>query len=345
MLKQNLFKYWFHCYSYNNNYILWIKRHIKYNFISNFILLITFPYILLNYFIAIIYENIWAIRRCRKKTEEENKRILFKYKLAMVSISKNEGPYIKEWIEFHKLVGIQKFYFYDNESDDNTIEILKPYINSGVVEYTFLKGKARQLDAYNDAINRHRNECKYMAFLDLDEYLMPQTPFKSIDKVVDELIEQEGHGAAGIGVNWAIYGSCGYKHKPLGLISENFITRGNNSHWANYHIKTICNPRFVRYYISPHYPLYKLGAYSINDSDGSRLYLWFCHNVAWQNLRINHYFTKSKEEFYKKINRGLGDRQGKYDLEIFDRYDLNDIEDHSMDVYIQLLKENIYGKQ
>lgn len=74
----------------------------------------------------------------------------------MVSISKNEAPYIKEWIEFHKLVGFTKFYFYDNESEDNTVDILKPYIDSGLVEYTLIKGKGRQLDAYNDAIAKHK---------------------------------------------------------------------------------------------------------------------------------------------------------------------------------------------
>jgi hypothetical protein len=50
----------------------------------------------------------------------------FEHEIAMVSIAKNEGPYLKEWIEYHKLVGFTKFYFYDNESTDNTREILAP---------------------------------------------------------------------------------------------------------------------------------------------------------------------------------------------------------------------------
>ena len=32
--------------------------------------------------------------------------------LSIVAISKNEAPYIKEWIEYHKLVGVERFYFY-----------------------------------------------------------------------------------------------------------------------------------------------------------------------------------------------------------------------------------------
>ena len=44
--------------------------------------------------------------------------------LSVVAIAKNEAPYIKEWIEYHKLVGVERFYFYDNGSTDNTREVL-----------------------------------------------------------------------------------------------------------------------------------------------------------------------------------------------------------------------------
>lgn len=51
--------------------------------------------------------------------------------LSIVCMALNEGPYIKEWIEYHKLVGVERFYFYDNGSNDNTREILEPYIRGG----------------------------------------------------------------------------------------------------------------------------------------------------------------------------------------------------------------------
>lgn len=282
-----------------------------------------------------IYEGVWGKYAIARKTTKESVST-YRHEIAMVSISKNEAPYIKEWIEFHKLVGFSKFYFYDNESEDNTVDILKPYIDSGLVEYTLIKGKGRQLDAYNDAIAKHKNECRWMAFLDMDEYLMPTKPFEKVYNVVSELIRKAGKGAAGIGVNWCIYGSAHLEKKPKGLIMENFIYRGKSgteTHWGNYHIKTICNPRLVKNYISPHYPIYKLGGYNINDSNGKRLWGWFCHDVKWQNLRINHYYCKSREQYIQKISRGLGDRVGEYDMKQFNDYDLNDVKDESMLVY------------
>lgn len=228
--------------------------------------------------------------------------------------------------------------FYDNESDDNTVEMLKPYIDSGLVEYAFIKGKGRQLDAYNDAIAQHKEECRWMAFLDMDEYLMPAKSFEPIYKVVSDLVSKTGKGAVGVGVNWCIYGSSFLDKKPNGLITENFLYRGTEKDWGNFHIKTICNPRMVKKYISPHYPIYKLGGHSINDSDGKRIWGWFCHDVKWQTLRINHYYCKSKEQYLQKISRGLGDRVGEYDMKQFNDYDLNNIKDESMLVYVDKIK-------
>ena len=39
----------------------------------------------------------------------------FKYSVSIVAIAKNEGIYFKEWIEYHKLIGIEHFYIYNNE--------------------------------------------------------------------------------------------------------------------------------------------------------------------------------------------------------------------------------------
>lgn len=338
-LKSSTFSYWIRCYSYNNEYILYLKRNIHPNYICNALLFISLPYLLLRWVILYIYE-ISIGKRLIDKFVKSDRNKKFQHQIAIVVISKNEGPYINEWIEYHKLVGVTKIYFYDNESKDNTVKILSPYIASGIVEYTQIKGKSKQLDAYNDAIVRYKDICRYMAFIDMDEYIVPTVSLKPIYEVVDELIQQAGKGAAGIGINWAIFGSSHLEKTPSGLIMDNFINRGKKNHWINFHIKTICNPRLVANYVSPHYPLYKIGGYSISEATSKRLYGWFCWSVEYKNIRINHYFTKSKEQFIQKRNRGLADRIGIYDIEKFNMYDQNDIRDESMDVYSNLIKEN-----
>ena len=53
---------------------------------------------------------------------------LFLYDLAVVAIMKNAGPYIKEWLDYHLLAGVEHFFIYDNDSLDNMKEVLQPYI-------------------------------------------------------------------------------------------------------------------------------------------------------------------------------------------------------------------------
>ena len=53
-------------------------------------------------------------------------------------------------------MGISKFYLYDNESTDNTIDIFKPYIECRLVEYHFIKSVGKQLMAYNEVLRKYR---------------------------------------------------------------------------------------------------------------------------------------------------------------------------------------------
>ncbi|MBQ4405038.1 MAG: glycosyltransferase family 92 protein [Selenomonadaceae bacterium] len=99
---------------------------------------------------------------------------LFLHNLAVVAILKDEGNYLKEWLDYHLLAGVDHFYLYDNDSSDNQAEVAKPYIEAGLVDYFSLPGKAMQMVAYNDAVKRFKFHCRYMAFIDLDEFVYPK---------------------------------------------------------------------------------------------------------------------------------------------------------------------------
>ena len=58
----------------------------------------------------------------------------YQYELSIGAIFQNEAPYLKEWIEFHKLVGVEHFYLFNNCSTDDYLAILQPYIESGEVD-------------------------------------------------------------------------------------------------------------------------------------------------------------------------------------------------------------------
>ena len=46
----------------------------------------------------------------------DSKDAIFRYKIAVVAIMKNEGDYIKEWLDFHLKVGVEHFFIYNNDS-------------------------------------------------------------------------------------------------------------------------------------------------------------------------------------------------------------------------------------
>ena len=89
---------------------------------------------------------------------------LFLHDLSVVAIMKNEGPYLKEWLDYHLLAGVEHFYLYDNESPDNQAEVVKPYVEAGLVDYIPAPGQVMQYITCNDAIKRFKFQTRYMAF-------------------------------------------------------------------------------------------------------------------------------------------------------------------------------------
>jgi len=108
-----------------------------------------------------------------------NNNNIFEDELSVVSIMKNEGPYLKEWIEYHKLVGVDRFYLYDNGSTDNTKEVIAPYINNRTVIYVEMScvnsmgGGYLQMFAYNQTVKKYKNKTRWLAAIDLDEFIVP----------------------------------------------------------------------------------------------------------------------------------------------------------------------------
>lgn len=99
---------------------------------------------------------------------------LFLYDLAVTAIFKDEGKYLKEWLDYHLLAGVEHFYLYNNDSSDDYKEVLAPYIEKGFVTLTEWPGRLMMYPAYSDALDKHRFDCRYMAFFDIDEFVYPK---------------------------------------------------------------------------------------------------------------------------------------------------------------------------
>lgn len=261
------------------------------------------------------------IKAIRLKKEIKNDNSMPEYYLTVCAIAKDEGPYFKEWIEWHRKKGVAKFYIYDNESKDDTRKILTPYIESGIVEYHYFPGYRKQLAAYDDCIALHRFDSRWIAFIDLDEFIVPLKD-KSIPEFLNRLEDRPN-----VEINWLVYGSGGSKHKQPGGMMERFKMHSNPDHLLNRHVKSIVDPRRVYCMIGCHEAARISGKGA--DSHGNIITESFRDRKPQQDvIRINHYAVRSFEEFLEKQNRGRASgKKRTINREYFDEYDLNDFED------------------
>lgn len=241
--------------------------------------------------------------------------------LSVCAIAKNEGPYFKEWLEWHLGKGVEKFYIYDNESTDGTRELLEPYIRSGIVDYKYWPGHRQQLAAYDDCLENNRLSSRWMAFIDLDEFIVPVR-----DASIPEFLKGLESFAA-VEINWLVYGSGGRKDKTPGTMMERFRFHSKPEHYLNRHVKSIVNPRRVFTMIGCHEVARISG--DTADSHGQPVRMHFREREPQQDvIRINHYAVRSYEEFIEKQARGRASgTQPTVKPEYFIQYDLNDIEE------------------
>src|SRR5919198_1069368 len=53
--------------------------------------------------------------------------------LSACTLYRDDAEYLREWIEFHRLVGVERFFLYNNYSEDSHREVLAPYIENDIV--------------------------------------------------------------------------------------------------------------------------------------------------------------------------------------------------------------------
>ena len=263
---------------------------------------------------------------------------LFLYDLAVVAIFKDEGRYLKEWLDYHLLAGVEHFYLYNNDSSDDYAEVLAPYVEKNLVTLIDWPGKLMMYPAYNDAINKHRFDCRYMAFIDLDEFIFPKTN-RPVVEVIDEILSRDSNAAA-LGINWQCFGSNGQDKADYSRgVLERFTRRAPDK--GIFLGEGIVNPRAVDCWWSPHYAYYFQDFYSINSNGAKTLYI-AGYPIATDKIVINHYFTKSKEEYaLKKMPKGsCVMNNNPYSMKDFFDYDRNEIFDDGILKYRAAREKN-----
>jgi hypothetical protein len=259
--------------------------------------------------------------------------------LSICAVYRDEAPYLREWVEFHRLVGVERFFLYDNSSTDEHHEALAPYVDDGSVTIHDWPQWPAQVQAYDDCLKRYREESRWIAFIDLDEFLFsPEgTPLPRLLREYEEF--------PGVGVNWAVFGSSGHRTRPPGLVLESYMRRTDDP-GINRHVKSIVNPGRVRAFCLPHFFMYDHGL-AVDERRRPITGPPFSHTdgVSFERVRLNHYAVKSEEEFRLKLARGPADSS----IPKRDRFSeaqlarmagqYNDVEDRTIQMHLEELRE------
>jgi hypothetical protein len=223
------------------------------------------------------------------------------YDLVICAVFKNEAFYLQEWLDYHKKMGVEHFYLYDNNSEDGSREILHSYIERGDVDLYEWPVDTRsqqeylqllQLPAYNHALQIVKETARWAAFIDIDEFIVPVKHAN----VAQLLQEYEDYG--GLAINWQIFGTSGLQQLPPDKrLIEMLTWKGEEKSEMNMLVKLIVQPSYVSRIEDPHSFQFEEGYFAVNGDKTAVNPFTRYHPVCISTIQINHYWFGTEDWF------------------------------------------------
>ena len=216
--------------------------------------------------------------------------------LAVCAIFKNEAPFLREWVAYHQLVGFTDFYLFDNDSTDGGAQELDDLVqksNVRVIKWPFRPGQAA---AYQYFIENFAKNHAWVAFLDIDEFVHPL----DADNVGDLL--KRADQFSGMLIHWLNFGSSGHESRPVGLVLENYHERLPDSAATHRHVKSFARGASLIAEAGVH--VMRISGPVCNARGEAIENIAIQEKAYLSGMVINHYYTKSREDWKDKVNRG-----------------------------------------
>ena len=280
----------------------------------------TYVYIILSfillcfiiYFIIKIYEIVININRVTDinnqiiENQIQEEKNINNTKVCLCTPAKNENRYIREFVEHYEKYGVDKIFLYDNNDikGEKFDEILRDYIEKGFVEVRDWRGKAKALmQMMNDCYQTNYQIYDWLIFYELDEYIhlsnytnvkpflnLPR--FKHCEVIYLNLICHTD--------NNLIY----YDNRSL---AERFPRTVPKYKKGGYRleIKSILRGHIPNIEITNNH-LLSTDLHNCNGYGNKNRYYYktYSNQNDYKNYYIDHYYSKSTEEFIEKLNKG-----------------------------------------
>ncbi|XP_022101354.1 uncharacterized protein LOC110984988 [Acanthaster planci] len=179
------------------------------------------------------------------------------YQLAICTMVKSADSFIPEWLDFHRFVGVEHVFIYDNENEGDTKlpTTVKDYVDKGFVTIVPWAHSVSRYKTYlevqiaheNDCIWRHKYDVDWMIKIDVDEYIQPmdaQRP-RITDYLQDELLKSLGALRV---QNWFFGHPRHITPRGNSTITRNLWRSEKPTHQNTGHDKNILRPINVHYF-------------------------------------------------------------------------------------------------
>ncbi len=174
-------------------------------------------------------EKTWIVRRSGQGKQH----------LSLATLFKDEVRFLKEWLDYNQVLGVDHFYLYDNNSKDRegVCRVLEPYVHKGIVTHLLWDYPYKVPDEFNSwrytqraqmhhALYKYGDLCRWMLFVDVDEYVYPVAPDQRSILPIIRMYEDRKDVAALL-LNCMQFGNSGYQVIPDGPVIRNFIRRAD----------------------------------------------------------------------------------------------------------------------
>lgn len=254
----------------------------------------------------------------------------------IVTSMRNEGPFLLEWISYHRAIGVTDFLIYSNDCDDGTDDMLDRLHDMRIVCHKRNQRRGKkpvQWQALNRASD-HRlvQQADWILVSDIDEYLCIHEGEGRIGDLIAARPDADGFAIA-----WRMFGHNDQTVFQDGPVTEQFTRAAPDAllwPWRAVQFKTLFRADARLDGLGIHRPRLKKGTeFVFVDGTGTPTPAAFGTVVPsitpkYTLAQLNHYALGSVENFLVKIARGRPNHSDDpIDLSYWIDRDFNQVED------------------
>lgn len=264
---------------------------------------------------------------------------------TILSMMKDEGHCLLEWVAYHRHIGFDNICVYTNNCSDGTDEMLIRLEEMGYCRHfrnDVPEGKKPQPNALSLAEkNPVVTDSRWVLTMDADEFVSIKCGRGKIWDLVEEVPEDTD----AIAITWRFFGSSEITEWNPGLVIESYRNAAPDKFRKGWGVKTLFKP-FADMKFGIHRPHMKKAKQMPERAQEMLKQKWVNGSgepmptdfnfsgwrstkptLGYKLVELNHYGVKSYEAYLlRRIRGNVNNKAGKYDAAYFSLFDRNEIE-------------------